>query len=487
MPASRAHRRPLRVDISPILDSYTSPLASSSKGQEWGLASPSLWDSLLSRSSAARASHSARTNGHNVEQSHLGVVVEWPEDRRLPTKGKRKTLVIWVKPSDVSLASTSRNAERQDVREQSKGDMELLVPAHLFPSFSAPPLAALLHLHEPIGLSLVVLQPVVSSTSTQSYQSDIDDLDLQLFYSSTDPIMPNGTANGHGSHTTRPARILRQGDTINIPRKNGPSTMRILTSDPVQQGVLTPSTRIIVTSTTHIMEPESRWVDIDGTMSESSHGKTHLSMADFDPDAFLSSSLDLRFSQPVALPDGSPVTESYDLADSAYSSTSGSITPRPNGYHFTAPSSPPAQAQEILGGEEETEEIGTKFSVMTAAGPSRVAKWKKESSREDDVCWMGVGGLGRAGIFEGDWVSFPEERMHLTHRFSFDRTLTILARAQPAWSEPLLGKGWMRRMRICQSPRTATEGTADGQARQSHYDHAISSPRTIFSGWRYCA
>lgn len=34
-----------------------------------------------------------------------------------------------------------------------------------------------------------------------------------------------------------------------------------------------------------------------------------------------------------------------------------------------------------------------------------VAEGKAIDGEGDDVCWMGVGGLGRAGIFEGDWVS----------------------------------------------------------------------------------
>lgn len=34
-----------------------------------------------------------------------------------------------------------------------------------------------------------------------------------------------------------------------------------------------------------------------------------------------------------------------------------------------------------------------------------VAEGKAVDGGGDDVCWMGVGGLGRAGIFEGDWVS----------------------------------------------------------------------------------
>lgn len=300
-------------------------------------------------------------------------------------------------------------AKLQDVRYQPKDRLELFVPPHLLPAFSAPPLAALVHLHDPIELSLVVLQPVISASSiTSTAQVDTDDLDLDHCYGSQRPPVSNGTFSGINGHARsfHPPRIFRQDATITMPRHDGTAIpMRILTIDPVQQGILTPSTKVIVTSTPDIFDAEPQWNDMDGAISESSHGKTHLSLANFDPDAFLSSSLDLRFSQPSLLPDGSPLLENLDLTDSTYSSTSGSITPRPNGHTYTAPASPPAQVDEVLADGEEVEEAGTRFPVMVAAGPSITARGGNNNTSEDDVCWMGVGGLGRAGIFEGDWVS----------------------------------------------------------------------------------
>jgi peroxin-6 len=126
----------------------------------------------------------------------------------------------------------------------------------------------------------------------------------------------------------------------------------------------------------------------------SSHGRTTLSLADFDPDAFLSSSLALAL-QPSY---GEDTDVDADMALSV-SSTSGSITPRPPGTVVIPPPSPPARLKEMdnLDGMDENE-VGTRFGAVRAMGPD-------SNRRNDDVCWVSVGGLGRAGIFEGDWVS----------------------------------------------------------------------------------
>jgi peroxin-6 len=265
-------------------------------------------------------------------------------------------------------------------------------------------MSANIYVHEPVGLSLVVLQPVVPSHSvTDSVQLDSSDLNLPSCYYRNQSTTANGYTNGHGASKVVP--IFRQGETVTLPRCNGQSQpMRILTLDPVQQGVVTQATRIIITTSPYVEEKSPSWNDMDGAISESSHGRTHLSMANFDPDAFLSSSLDLHFSQSSPLLKGSPSLNTLDLGESSHSSTSGSITPRPNG--FAVPPSPPAQIEEI-GIDEELESGGKRFHVVIAAGPPG-----ERASRCDDVCWVGVTGLGRAGIFEGDWVCWDSVQAH---------------------------------------------------------------------------
>ena len=290
-------------------------------------------------------------------------------------------------------------ADRLQSPEYIKSDrLQLYLPQTLIPPFSPATLSARIHLHTPVELSLVVLQPVVQSlVGSENAQLDISDLDLTKCCYSSRVIMPNGQANGHNAK--QPVPIFRQGETISLPRRHGGlQEVRILTLDPVQQGVITEDTRIVITATPHIADSSPSWSDMDGTISESSHGRTHLSMANFDPDAFLSSSLDLHFHQLSSPLQGSPTLQNEDFGESSHSSTSGSITPRPNGYASHAPPSPPAQVQE-LAIEDGLETGGKRFNVIIAAGPS-----SETGGLDADVCWMGVAGLGRAGIFEGDWV-----------------------------------------------------------------------------------
>ena len=130
--------------------------------------------------------------------------------------------------------------------------------------------------------------------------------------------------------------------------------------------------------------------DEDGVSTK--QGSSHASLANFDADAFLSSSLELSLSSPSPLPNGSPISDLADLSHSTSSDTSGSLTPRPDGT-----SSPVAVADQVLAEVEDY--TGTRFTVMKAMGPSS----SKDQCR--DICWVGIGGLGRAGLFEGDWVS----------------------------------------------------------------------------------
>lgn len=292
----------------------------------------------------------------------------------------------------------------QGSRPTTSPQYELSVPEHLIPPFSSTPLTALIQAHDPIELSLVVLQPVIPSVSmSDSTRIDTSDLDFTSLHASS-RLQINGHANGHGSASgsTWPARIIRQDETISIPRRTGsPQTVRVLTQDPVQQGIISRNTRIVVATTPHVAQTNATWTDTDGAMTESSHGKTHLSMANFDPDAFLSSSLDLHFSSPSRRMTGSPTYESTEWEPASHSSTSGSITPRPNGFTLP-PHSPPAQIHEVLGDDDTEAVLGTRFNVIVAQGPPAN---ERVGGDVLDVCWMGVAGLGRAGIFEGDWVS----------------------------------------------------------------------------------
>ncbi|KAK4689356.1 peroxin-6, partial [Tremellales sp. Uapishka_1] len=275
-------------------------------------ASSELWEELCRR-------------GRNASPK-LGIAVEWPEDGRLPEIKSRKSLVIWVKRSESSSADK-------------RGSL-LFLPSHLFPPYTSGPLNVRIHLHEPIPLTLAILQQV---------ESDVHEPEFDV--SSTE--------------------ILREGETIS---PSSSSTYRILLLEPVQQGFLTSTTKVILSTTPFI--PSLAETDPSDEVSHASR----LSLEDFDPDAFLSSSLSMSYAN-LDGDDG--------FADDLYSSTSGSLTPRPMDRR---PFSPPVPVQDVLGDEEERG--GTRFTAVRVYG-----KGDKE-----DICWVGVGGLGRAGIFDGDWV-----------------------------------------------------------------------------------
>lgn len=245
---------------------------------------------------------------------------------------------------------------------------------------------------------MAILQPVIPHDAmSDSAILDVEDLDLSSIYSHSTPShrKPNALPNGH--HPTHQGRIFRQGDLTSLHTRHTSGSaserqFKILMLEPVQQGVLTPSTRIIISTAPYTTNTQLE-VDLDGGMSEG--GSTHTSLAEFDADAFLSSSLAL------SLPNGSPTLENGDLAQSISSETSGSITPRAPGVTRTTSSSPPAVIGDALG--DEGQPGGTRFTAMKAMGPSSSA------DEGNDVCWVGVAGLGRAGIFEGDWVSLEQE------------------------------------------------------------------------------
>jgi peroxin-6 len=166
---------------------------------------------------------------------------------------------------------------------------------------------------------------------------------------------------------------------------------RILMLEPVRQGVFSPDTRLIISTTPYVRSAQSNGYDLDDHHSESSHPRTHLSLDDFDPDAFLSASLSLP--QPIDIPDGDSLPSVSLGSLTNGSNTSGSLTPRPG--------DPQSPVIPVLGPRDEEDmdgngvDTGIRFSAVRAAGPGEGG---------DEVCWVGVGGLGRAGIFEGDWV-----------------------------------------------------------------------------------
>ena len=395
MTVYRSRSRPIVVQINVLHGSSSS--ASTSEPAEFGYASRLIWDILLTRKTKGHGGDKGKLAGEEQDtDDFVSVAIQWPREGRLGDKGKRKNLVVRIRC-------------QQSIEDG--GPPGIHVPAHLLPPFFSPtPLSALVQLHQPIDLSLVVLQPITSTSMSDSAHLELEDFNLSSCYESQHPHNianghVNGHVNGHGHTPNRPAPIFRQGEIITLPRRTGSTQpLRILMLDPVQQGVLTPKTRVVISTKPYVFSGDA-WNDKDGMLSESSRSSTHRSMADFDPDTFLSSSLDIHLNQHFSLPNGIPTMEETDMAQSISSSTSGSITPRPSDALPLTPPSPPAQVEEVLGNGGEMDMGGTRFTAVIAQGPSSTAFNSKCSQHDDDdVCWLGVGGLGKAGIFEGDWV-----------------------------------------------------------------------------------
>ncbi|WVR00352.1 hypothetical protein IAU59_007495 [Kwoniella sp. CBS 9459] len=391
------------------------------------------------------------------DEGLISVAVEWTEDRRLPAngsgpgwKGKARggSLITRVK---VHLGPSSNGHDQYNVDTSSQSTPRLYVHPSLLPSFASTPLRALIHPHQPFALTLVILQPVFDSSSDSLGELDpgiLDkrtsrDLDLDPMYGDepcSHDVTP-GEANGRitissdlKATTGVCPPILRQGEIISLKSTTSTSqgrtqNYRLSLLEPVSQGILTRSTIVILSETPYLApsthQYDSVWgadgdPDADG-LSEGSYSRTHLSLADFDPDAFLSSSLSLSIHRATSssqeeedhslgrrMEDGHQ-QQSADLAGSysQSSSTSGSLTPRPGEHGI--PSSPPAVLTDLLPDDLDVEEMeaerGARFTPVRASGSGAMGcKDGSDGSGSDDVCWMGVGGLGRAGIFEGDWV-----------------------------------------------------------------------------------
>ena len=243
-------------------------------------------------------------------------------------------------------------------------------------------------MYDPLPLSLIVLQPTMpSETLSESIILSVDDLDL-------------GPSYGEALEAFQPPRIFRKDETTYLPRRSGsPQQVKVLMLEPVNQGILSRDTRVIVSSEPVVTEQEEEWEE-DGVVSQSSHSRA--SLGDFDPDTFLSSSLELRHPTTL-LHTGEPFEENEygDLARSIDSSTSGTITPRPG--MLTPPSPPTSPNGTSKNGDNNEAIFGhyAKFTAVCAHGPSS----SKTQSEENDVCWIGLNGLARAGIFENDWVN----------------------------------------------------------------------------------
>jgi peroxin-6 len=273
----------------------------------------------------------------------------------------------------------------------------LYVPLQLLPRYSDVPLRARVSRHKPVELSQVILQ---SLSHEGDDTPEVEHLDLGEYIveahsgEAKGTSRPNGHINGNGLHSRAQLRILREGHSILISHTatDRPVPFRIMMLEPVAQGYLTSNTKVIVSTIPYDPDIDDQDDNAEGSIyGQSSQGKTHLSMADFDPDTFLSSTLALALHSSAA--NGGEVDG--DMEQSV-SSTSGSITPRPPGATIRSPSPParPLDMEDVDGLDVDVG--GTRFGAVVASGVA---------GGQDGVCWVSVGGLGRAGIFEGDWVS----------------------------------------------------------------------------------
>lgn len=251
----------------------------------------------------------------------------------------------------------------------------IFIHPSLIPAFYPTPLAISLYVHQPIDLSLAILQLAVDNPNDRSSSNISEDVDFSdIWRDNNYPIIRQGAIVSCGSGITT-------------------NRYKVLMLEPVHQGILTAETNIILSNTFFFADSyPSIQTPLEDGMSEDSFSKTHLSLANFDPDAFLSSSLSLSLKD--ALPDGEALGDEELMTLS--STTSGSLTPRPPNAG-ARPISPVAPVEVTLQ-HEESDDKGMRFIPVVAEG-------KAVDGGGDDVCWMGVGGLGRAGIFEGDWVS----------------------------------------------------------------------------------
>lgn len=104
----RAAARPIRTEVLPSPPATTLGESSRILGldDEPAKATPKLYQQLLDR---RRGSSKSTGRDENSKSQAIPVVLEWPEERRLRDKGKKKSrsLVIWVQPLAVSSHTTA--------------------------------------------------------------------------------------------------------------------------------------------------------------------------------------------------------------------------------------------------------------------------------------------------------------------------------------------------------------------------------------------
>ncbi|BEJ11382.1 hypothetical protein CspHIS471_0108040 [Cutaneotrichosporon sp. HIS471] len=356
MPAVRPFGRPtpVRADVHPLL-------ASSDAGE----ASSDLWAALLPRSTE--------------KPKRLAVAIEWAPEHRLPPSaraGAARKLVLWVSQSSAEPSDKISSRPR------------LYVPEHLLPSYVPTPAEVTVHAHEPVSLSLAVVQPtggeLASSDLEPLYPDAVNEPD-------GDPVYGydiNGSVHW-ADEETQAGTILREGGIISLGSGCG---FRVLMAEPVQQGLVTRDTRVVVAN-----KPSDAFGDFDDDRSVGgSFAPTHRSLVEeFDADAFLASSLARSL---ASLTDDEPAAQ-HDLDDSSASSltNSGSMTPRPGLSGLRSPS-PVAAPDDVLQLDSPVDE-GMRFVLVPASG-----RGPQTDEDDSDVCYAGVWALGRAGVFEGDWV-----------------------------------------------------------------------------------
>ncbi|KAL7418332.1 peroxisomal assembly protein [Cryptotrichosporon argae] len=264
----------------------------------------------------------------------------------------RKTLVVRVQPDP-------------NVSNEFGGETIYISP-HLTPTSGPITLSP----HTPVTLSLLVLRP------TRATPVSLPRLD---------------------THT-----VFR----LNVPTTIDRQTFIPILTEPVAQGVVGMSTQVVLAPPA-AAPTDGAWPDLDAD----SVAGTHVSLADFDPDAFLG--VDMRIAQdapagPVGDDNANGDGDGYsdgdgygseattharadgqhapapdaDAQSTASLSTSGSLTPRPDGHGRgrTHPLSP-----------EPAEPDALAFVPHVAHGT-------------DDGVALSVVGLARAGVFDGDWV-----------------------------------------------------------------------------------
>lgn len=252
--------------------------------------------------------------------------------------------------------------------------------------------------HNPVSLSLVIVQPTGNS--------EIAVEDLEQFY--PDAAKPpaeseganywedvNGSVHFADDDASHAGDFIREGGVVSLGQGRA---FRVLMCEPVLQGLVTRDTRVVVAD-----RPE--YDEGDDDEGSGSIAPTHRSMVDeFDPDAFLASSLARSLSQFADESDNPPRPELGSDASSDLSSltNSGSLTPRPGTVGLPRPPSPVAAPDDLLPPDSPIDGSGMPFVAIPAAGRGPSVPGSEE---DDDVCYAGVWALGRAGVFEGDWVT----------------------------------------------------------------------------------